>query len=434
MDIPMWNPSLERIQRSDLKELQLKRLKNQLIRMYEGSYYYRRKMKELGVSPDDIKSLDDLKKLPFTTKDDLRENYPYGILVVDLSEVVEVHGSSGTTGKPTLSFYTRKDLENWSDLMARSLTAINVTKHDVVFIAYNYHMFTGGLGFHYGAIKIGATAIPAGVGYSQRQIMMIKDLGVTMLTSVPNYALRLAEVAYEMGIDPAKDTKVRKGMFGAAPWSEEMRARIEKVWEMDAYDMYGMSELYGPGVACECLFKSGLHVWEDHYLIEVIDPKTGEPLEPEEKGELVVTTLTKDAVPLIRYRTRDITRILDTKTCSCGRTHIKIDRIQGRTDDMFIINGVNIWPSAIEEVILREPMIAPFYQIVLEREDALDKMTVIVEAIKKLSDSEREALEKKLQRDLRETIIVTPIVRIVEPGSLPRFDGKPKVVIDKRSI
>jgi len=422
----MWNPSLERIQRSDLKELQLKRLKNQLIRMYEGSYYYRRKMKELCVSPDDIKSLDDLKKLPFTTKDDLRENYPYGILVVDLSEVVEVHGSSGTTGKPTLSFYTRKDLENWSDLMARSLTAINVTKHDVVFIAYNYHMFTGGLGFHYGAIKIGATAIPAGVGYSQRQIMMIKDLGVTMLTSVPNYALRLAEVAYEMGIDPAKDTKVRKGMFGAAPWSEEMRARIEKVWKMDAYDMYGMSELYGPGVACECLFKSGLHVWEDHYLIEVIDPKTGEPLEPEEKGELVVTTLTKDAVPLIRYRTRDITRILDTKTCSCGRTHIKIDRIQGRTDDMFIINGVNIWPSAIETVLFKYPLIGNEYQIIVKKTNGGDKLLIKVESIRNLTEQEKEVLSKKLQYEIKETILVTPDIEIVDPNTLPRSEGKAK--------
>ncbi|MEM1560869.1 MAG: phenylacetate--CoA ligase [Ignisphaera sp.] len=433
MEVLYWS-SLEVISHNDLEKIQLERLKMQIKKVFENCYYYRKKMKEVGLSPEDIKSFEDLKKLPFTTKDDLRNTYPYGALAVDLSEVVEVHGSSGTTGKPTVSLYTAKDIENWSELMARSLTAIGITKKDILFIAYNYHMFTGGFGFHYGALKIGATAIPGGVGYTQRQVMLVKDLGVTMLTSVPNYALRLAEVAFELGIDPAKDTKVRKGMFGAAPWSEEMRSRIERVWDMHAYDMYGMSELYGPGVASECIYKGGLHVWEDHYFVEVVDPKTGELLEPEEKGELVVTTLTKDAVPLIRYRTRDITRIIDIKTCECGRTHKKIDRIQGRTDDMFIINGVNIWPSAIEEVLLREPLVAPFYQIIIERDNALDKMTVIVETAKPVNSIEKEALEKKLQRDLRETLIVTPTVKIADPNTLPRFDGKPKVVIDKRSL
>ncbi|MEM1679231.1 MAG: phenylacetate--CoA ligase [Ignisphaera sp.] len=434
MQILYWNSTLETILRSELEKMQLAKLKEQVKRVYERCYYYRRKMREAGIAPEDIRSLNDTRKLPFTTKDDLRDAYPYGTLAVDLSEVVEVHGSSGTTGKPTLSFYTQIDIENWSEVMARSLTAIGITKSDIVFIAYNYHMFTGGLGFHYGALKIGATAIPAGVGYTQRQIMMIKDLAVTMLTSVPNYALRLAEVAFEMGIDPAKDTRVRKGMFGAAPWSEEMRSRIEKIWEMAAYDMYGMSELYGPGVASECIHREGLHVWEDHYLVEVVDPRTGDVLEPEERGELVVTTLSKDAMPLIRYRTRDITRILDVKQCLCGRTHRKIDRIQGRTDDMFIVNGVNIWPSAIEEVLLREPLVAPYYQIVLERDDALDRMIVVVEAVKQLSDRDREILEKRIQRDLKEAIIVTPVVEVVDPGTLPRFDGKPKVVVDKRSI
>jgi phenylacetate-CoA ligase len=429
----IWNPRVESMPKEDIRKIQLEKLKEIVYRLYNVEYYHR-KMKEVGLKPDDIKTLGDLRKLPFTTKDDLREMYPYGSLVVDISEVVEVHGSSGTTGKPTLSFYTKRDIENWSELMARSLTAIGITKNDIIFIAYNYHMFTGGFGFHYGALKIGAMAIPAGVGYSQRQVTIIKDLGVTMITSVPNYALRLAEAAYEMGIDPAKDTKVRKGVFGAAPWSEEMRSRIERVWDMIAFDMYGLSELYGPGVASECLYRGGLHVWEDHYFVEVVDPKTGDVLEPEEKGELVITTLTKDAVPLIRYRTRDISRILDTKTCDCGRTHIKIDRIQGRTDDMFIINGVNIWPSAVEEVLLREPLIAPYYQIVIERQDALDRMTIFVESVKSLNSDEKEALEKKLQRDLKEAIIVTPIVKVVDAGNLPRFDGKPKVVIDKRSI
>jgi len=434
MKMPMWNPIAESLSRDELEKIQLQRLREVVYKVYNNVEFYRKKMKEKGVKPEDIKTLKDIEKLPQTTKDDLREAYPYGALAVPLSEVVEVHGSSGTTGKPTLSFYTYRDLENWSELMARCLTGIGVTKDDIILIAYNYHMFTGGPGFHYGALKIGAKAIPAGVGYTQRQVMLIVDLGATMITSVPNYAIRLAEVAFEMGIDPAKDTKVRKGMFGASPWTEEMRRRIEKIWDMNAYDMYGMSELYGPGVACECLFKNGLHVWEDHYFVEVVDPKTGEPLEPEEKGELVITTLTKDAMPLIRYRTRDITKILDTKTCECGRTHKKIDRIQGRTDDMFKVNGVNVWPTAVEEVLMKEPLVAPYYQIVIERDNALDKMTVFVESAKPLSPADKEFLEKKLQRDLREVIIVTPIVKIVEPGTLPRFDGKPKVVIDKRSL
>ncbi len=433
MEVLYWS-SLEVISHNDLEKIQLERLKMQIKKVFENCYYYRKKMKEVGLSPEDIKSFEDLKKLPFTTKDDLRNTYPYGALAVDLSEVVEVHGSSGTTGKPTVSLYTAKDIENWSELMARSLTAIGITKKDILFIAYNYHMFTGGFGFHYGALKIGATAIPGGVGYTQRQVMLVKDLGVTMLTSVPNYALRLAEVAFELGIDPAKDTKVRKGVFGAEMWSNALRKKIEKIWDMETFDIYGMAELYGPGTAIDCEYHEGLHVWEDHYFVEVVDPKTGELLEPEEKGELVVTTLTKDAVPLIRYRTRDITRIIDIKTCECGRTHKKIDRIQGRTDDMFIINGVNIWPSAIEEVLLREPLVAPFYQIIIERDNALDKMTVIVETAKPVNSIEKEALEKKLQRDLRETLIVTPTVKIADPNTLPRFDGKPKVVIDKRSL
>ncbi|MDW8086205.1 MAG: phenylacetate--CoA ligase, partial [Ignisphaera sp.] len=343
----IWNPSLETIDRSELERIKLEKLRYQLVRLYQNSPYYHRKMKEAKIEPSDIKTLKDIERLPFTTKEDLRNAYPYGTLIVPLTEIVEVHGSSGTTGKPTLSFYTHRDIENWSELMARCLTGVGMTKGDVILIAYNYHMFTGGLGFHYGALKIGALAIPAGVGYSQRQVMMIVDLGVTVLTSVPNYAIRLAEVAFEMGVDPARDTKVRKGVFGAEMWSDALRKKIEKIWNMETFDIYGMAELYGPGAAIDCQYHNGLHVWEDHYLVEVVDPRSGEPVGPEEKGELVVTTLSKDAMPLVRYRTRDITRILDEKKCQCGRTHIKIDRIQGRTDDMFIINGVNIWPTAI---------------------------------------------------------------------------------------
>ncbi|MCC6017071.1 MAG: phenylacetate--CoA ligase [Desulfurococcaceae archaeon] len=432
MKVYIWNPSLECLSRDLLEKLQLQRLKEIVYKLYNNSKYYRQKMKEKNITPEDIKTLQDITKLPFTTKEDLRELYPYSMSVVPIESLAEIRASSGTTGKPTISLYTHRDIENWSEVMARSLVATGIVKGDILAIAYNYHMFTGGFGFHYGALRVGVVAIPIGVGYTQRTVMLLKDLGVTALTSVPNYALRLAEVAYEMGIDPAKDTKVRKGVFGAAPWSEEMRKRIEKVWDMQAYDMYGLSELWGPGVAIECIYKQGLHVWEDHFVVEVVDPKTGEPIDIEEKGELVFTTLTKDAIPLIRYRTRDISRILDIKQCECRRTHRKIDRIQGRTDDMFIINGVNIWPKTIEDVLLKEPLLAPFYQIVIDRVDALDRLTIYVESKTKLSDNEKSLLARRLEYQLREAILVTPKVEIADPGTLPRFDGKPKVVIDRR--
>jgi phenylacetate-CoA ligase len=432
MKVYIWNPSLECLSRDLLEKLQLQRLKEIVYKLYNNSKYYRQKMKEKNITPEDIKTLQDITKLPFTTKEDLRELYPYSMSVVPIESLAEIRASSGTTGKPTISLYTHRDIENWSEVMARSLVATGIVKGDILAIAYNYHMFTGGFGFHYGALRVGVVAIPIGVGYTQRTVMLLKDLGVTALTSVPNYALRLAEVAYEMGIDPAKDTKVRKGVFGAAPWSEEMRKRIEKVWDMQAYDMYGLSELWGPGVAIECIYKQGLHVWEDHFVVEVVDPKTGEPIDIEEKGELVFTTLTKDAMPLIRYRTRDISRILDIKQCECRRTHRKIDRIQGRTDDMFIINGVNIWPKTIEDVLLKEPLLAPFYQIVIDRVDALDRLTIYVESKTKLSDNEKSLLARRLEYQLREAILVTPKVEIADPGTLPRFDGKPKVVIDRR--
>jgi phenylacetate-CoA ligase len=434
MNVAIWNPSLEAVSRDVIERIQLERLREVVHRVYNNNYHYRLKMKERGVKPEDIKTLKDIEKLPYTTKEDLRELYPFGASAVPLNQIAEIRASSGTTGKPTVTLYTVKDLENWSEVMARSLVAANIVKGDVLLIAYNYHMFTGGFGFHYGALKAGITAIPAGVGFTQRQVMMIKDFGVTAITSVPNYAIRLAEVAFEMGVDPSKDTKVRKGMFGAAPWSESLRKRIEELWDMQAYDMYGLSELWGPGVAAECVYKHGLHVWEDHFVVEVVDPRTGDVLEPEEKGELVFTTLTKDAMPLIRYRTRDISRILDQKQCDCGRTHKKIDRIQGRTDDMFIINGVNIWPTAIQEVLLGEPLIAPHFQIVIDRENAMDKLIIQVESKTKLSEEDKKLLAKKLAYDLREVIMVSPIIEVVDPGTLPRFDGKPRYVIDKRVL
>ncbi len=425
----IWNPSVECMPRDELEKLKLQRLREAVAYAYDRVPYYRRRMKEAGVTPQDIRSLEDLKKLPFTTKQDLRENQPFGHVAVPLSELLEVHGSSGTTGEPTLVYYTARDIENWSEIMARCLAAAGLTRRDVFQITPSFSLFTGGFGFYYGARKIGALIVPTGPGYSKRQIYVMTKLGTTMIAGIASYALRLAEVAMEMGIDPAKDTKVRKGVFGAEMWSDALRKRIEKVWDMESFDIYGMSELYGPGVAIDCQYHQGLHVWEDHFIVEVIDPGTGEPVEPEEKGELVITALTKEAVPIIRYRTRDISRILDAKSCDCGRTHVRIDRIQGRTDDMFTVSGVNVWPSAVESVILKEPLVGNEYQIIVEKTGSRERMIVRVESSRKLSEEEKEALSRRLQYELRETILVSPIVEILDPGTLPRGEGKAKRVI-----
>jgi phenylacetate-CoA ligase len=427
----IYNPSLECLSRDLLEKLQLQRLKEIVYKLYNNSKYYRQKMKEKNITPEDIKTLQDITKLPFTTKEDLMSNMPFGVLTTEYDNVVEVHGTSGTTGEPLFVYYTAKDIENWGEIMARSLAAAGLTSSDVIQITPSFSLFTGGFGFFYGARKIGATIVPTGPGFSRRQIYIMIKLGTTMLVGIANYALRLAEVAYEMGIDPAKDTKVRKGVFGAAPWSEEMRKRIEKVWDMQAYDMYGLSELWGPGVAIECIYKQGLHVWEDHFVVEVVDPKTGEPVDIEEKGELVFTTLTKDAMPLIRYRTRDISRILDIKQCECRRIHRKIDRIQGRTDDMFIINGVNIWPKTIENILMKNPLVGYEYQIVVDKKPTGDDLIIIVETSRKLDENEKKILAKDLEYQFKEVIIVTPKVEVVDPGTLPRFDGKSKRLIIK---
>ena len=381
---------------------------------------------------DSIRSLDDLRKIPFTTKDNLRNNYPYGLLAVSLDEIVEIHSSSGTTGKPTVIAYTQRDIENWSEIMARSLVAANVTREDIMLISYSYHMFTGGLGFHYGALKLGVIAIPMGSGYTQRQVKVIKDLGVTVLASTPNYSLRIAEVAESMGIDPLS-LNVKRGIFGAEPWSESLRKKIEETWGLEAYDIYGLSELYGPGVAVECEKHEGLHVWEDHYIVEVVNPRSGEPLEPEEEGEIVITTLTHDAMPLIRYRTGDLSYIIDSRECDCGRTHVRIGRIKGRKDDMLIINGINVWPKAIEEVILSFKETIPQYQIIIDNQGVMDKLEIMVEA--NVKGIEREKLEEKIRNALKETVLVTPEVKIVDPGMLLRTDGgKVRRVIDRRKI
>ena len=426
---------IERASREEIEKLQLQRLRETVKRAYEQVPFYNKKLKEAGIRPEDIKTLEDIHKLPFTVKNDLRENYPYGLFAVPLSEIVEIHASSGTTGKPTVVGYTRRDIENWAELMARSLAAAGVTNEDIVYIALGYHWFTGGLGFHYGVQKLGALAVPAGTGFTQRHVMMIRDLGATVLGAVPNYALRLAEVAMEMGIDPARDTKLRTGVFGAEMWSEELRKRINKIWDMESYDIYGMSELYGPGTAIECHLHDGLHVWEDHYLVEVVDPKTGEPVEPEEKGVLVVTPLTHDAMPLIRYWTNDLTFMYDGTSCDCGRNMRRIGRIMGRADDMLIINGVNVFPSAVEEVLLSEPRVNHHYQIIVEREGNLDRMYVVVEAAKKMNDKEKQRLASELQYKLHEVLMINPRVQVVDPGELPRQEGgKAKRIIDRRKM
>lgn len=428
-DSYIWNPSVECAGREALRRLQLQRLREQVRRLYESAPYYRRKMEEAGVTPEDVRSLEDVAKLPFTTKEDLRLSQPFGALLVPMSEVVEVHGTSGTTGEPLFVYYTYRDIENWSEIMARCLAAAGLTRRDVLQITPSFSLFTGGFGFFYGARKVGATVVPTGPGFSRRQIYVMVKLGVTMLAGIANYALRLAEVAVEMGVDPARDTRVRKGIFGAETWSDSLRRKIERVWDMESFDIYGMAELYGPGVAIDCQHHEGLHVWEDHYLVEVVDPKTGEPVGPEERGELVVTTLTKDAMPLIRYRTGDVTFIIDQRGCGCGRTHLKIGRIIGRTDDMITVSGVNVWPSAIEAVLFKFPLVGNEYLVTLFKGCGRERLLIKVEARTKLSESDREAMAKGLQHELREALAVTPEVEVVDPGSLPRGEGKARRLV-----
>jgi phenylacetate-CoA ligase len=424
---------VEAMDRRELEKIQLERLRWTVRRAYENVPLYRKRMREAGVKPEDIRSLEDVRRLPFTFKDDLRREYPFGMLAVPLSEVVEVHASSGTTGKPTVVAYTRRDIENWAQLMARTMAAAGVSKGDIVYIILNYHWFTGGLGFHYGAQKLGATAVPAGVGYTRRHLMMMRDLHATAVAAIPNYMIRLAEEAVEAGLSPQSDFTLQVALLGAEAWSEGLRRRINETWGVESFDVYGMSELYGPGTAVERHLHDGLHVWEDHYFIEIVDPKTGEPVEPEEEGVLVVTPLTHDAMPLLRYWTNDLTFIYDSRSCDCGRTMRRIGRIRGRADDMLIVNGVNVFPQAIEHVILGEDWASPHYQIVVDREDGLDILYVHVESKRRLSEEEKRLLAEKLREKLRDVIIVNPRVVIEDPGSLPRFEGgKAKRVVDRR--
>ena len=430
-----WNSAIEKMSLKDLKNLQLRKLKSTVEYAYRNSFFYKRLYDEAGVKPSDINTLDDLVKLPFVKKQFLRKNYPYGLLAVPLSEVVRLQGTSGTTGKPVIVAYTQNDIELWVDILARSLYCAGVRRNDIFQNAYGYGLFTGGLGYHYAAERIGATVVPASSGNTRRQIELMMDLGTTVIACTPSYMIYLTEYAKKMGIDLKEDTKLRMGIGGAEPWSKELKKKIEDEMGIDPVDIYGTAELMGPGVAVECPKKAGMHCWGDVFIIEVINPSTGEQLEEGEKGELVITVLGKEAMPMIRWRTGDIASITEEK-CDCGRVHPRIKEIAGRTDDMFIIKGVNIFPTQVEYALLKIPEVEKYYQIILERDSGgLDTMTIQVEINPKfVGKIDLPLLEKQIAEQLREYLNVTPKIEIMEPGTLPRFEGKAKRIIDRRKI
>jgi len=426
----------EGLSREELKNLQSGRLKAIVNYVYERMPFYRKRFDSLGIKPEDIKDISDIKKLPFTTKQDIVDNYPLKLLAVPMKEVVRLQSSSGTTGKNIFIPYTKNDIELWSDVMARSLWEAGVREDDIIQISYGYGLFTGGLGFHQGAEKIGATIIPASSGNTRRQIQIMQDLGTTIICCTPSYALYMAEVGNEMGVDFAS-LSLRVGIFGAEPWSEEMRKEIEKKMHIDAINIYGLCEIIGPGVASECLHKEGMHINEDVFYPEIINPQTGERLPPGEKGELVLTTLTKEALPLIRYRTRDICSI-NPEPCKCGRSFSRLSRIEGRADDMIIVRGINVFPSQIESVLLSVGGVAPYYEIIVDREKGrLDTLELRVEVSESfLSDEMRslEELRQRLEEALESALDISVNLTLAEQGSIPRSEGKAKRVIDKREI
>jgi phenylacetate-CoA ligase len=432
----IYNIEFETIPREDLEALQLRRLKETVERVYATVPFYRRKFDETGVAPSDIKTLKDLERLPFTTKDDLRDSYPFGMFAVPMDNVVRIHASSGTTGKSTVVGYTARDIRMWAELMARALAAGGATRGDIIHNAYGYGLFTGGLGVHYGAERLGASVIPISGGNTKRQVLIMKDFGPTILTCTPSYALHLGEAAVETGVD-FSSLKFKSGIFGAEPWSEEMRAEIEAKLHLNAIDIYGLSEVIGPGVSIECLeAKNGLHIFEDHFIPEIINPETGQTLPNGAQGELVFTSITKEAFPVIRYRTRDVSS-LDREPCICGRTLVRMRKVSGRTDDMLIIRGVNVFPSQIESVIMEIEEVEPHYQLVVDRKDNLDTLTVMVEVGESFfSDEVRvlQSIEKKLTKSIKELLGVTAKVQLVEPKRIARSEGKAQRVIDNRKI
>lgn len=432
----IYNIEFETLPREAISAIQFKRLKTTLDNVYAKVPFYQKQFREAGITPADIRSLDDLQKIPFTTKQDLRDNYPYGMFAVPMSNVVRIHASSGTTGSPTVVGYTARDINTWAELMARSITAAGGDQSSIIHNAYGYGLFTGGLGVHYGAEKLGASVIPVSGGNTKRQVVIMKDFGPTLMTATPSYALHLAEVATEMGVS-FKDLSFKFGIFGAEPWSENMRSELEETLNLTAVDIYGLSEVMGPGVAIECHeAKKGLHIFEDHFIPEIINPDTGEVLPYGETGELVFTSITKEAFPIIRYRTRDITS-LNPEPCICGRTHLRMQRVSGRSDDMLIIRGVNVFPSQIESVLMKTDGIEPHYQLVVDRMDNLDTLTVKVEVNESMFSDEiklLQSMESKLSSDIKEYLGVSAKVKLVEPKSIARSEGKAVRVIDNRKI
>lgn len=432
---PFFNPDIETMPRQELEQLQLERLKS-TVKHCMYSPFYQEKFKELGITPDDIKTLDDVRKLPFTTKEDLRENYPFGICCVPIKDCVRLHSSSGTTGNPTVVLHTQKDLDEWANAVARCLWMVGSRPEDIFQNSAGYGMFTAGLGFQYGAEKLGMLTVPASSGNTTRQIKFIKDFGTSVLHAIPSYASRIYEVMKEEGVDPRKDTKLRVLCIGAEPHSEEQRKRIEENLGVKAYNSYGISEMMGPGVAFECQEQNGLHIWEDYFIVEIIDPVTLEPLPDGELGELVLTTINREGMPLLRYRTRDLTRII-SGDCPCGRTHKRLARLQGRSDDMIILKGVNIFPIQIEKILLKFKELSTDYLITLESQKNGDTMTIDVELSHLFTDDYKrlQQLEKDITRQLKDEILITPKVRLVPKGTLQVSDDKKAVrVKDLRKL
>lgn len=429
----IWNPERECAGREQMHELQSKQLSMMIQRMYDHVPFYRNQFKEKSIEPGDIKSIDQLNMLPFTTKADLRDNYPFGLFTVPQNDVVRIHASSGTTGKPTVVGYTQQDIDIWAEVVARSLTMAGVHCGDTIQIAYGYGPFTGGLGLHYGAEKVGATVIPISSGNTKKQLQFMTDFNASVLACTPSYAAHLGESIQKEGIAP-EDIKLHTGIFGAEPWSVEMRREIEKLLNIKAYDIYGLSEVIGPGVSMECECQCGNHVFEDHFIPEIIHPDTLEPLPDGEIGELVFTTVSKEAMPLLRYRTRDLTR-LHREKCDCGRTLVRMEKCLGRSDDMLIIRGVNVFPSQVESVLMEESVTSTHYQLIVRRENNLDTLEVQVEIDERnWSDSirELEKIRRRIEHNIKSLLGITAIIRLVEPNSIARSEGKAQRIIDYR--
>jgi len=431
----IWNAHYECMEREELRKLQGERLQAMVEKVYFNVPFYRLKLQEKGIEPGDIRTIDDLHKLPFTTKQDLRDNYPFGLFAVPQQEIVRLHASSGTTGKSTVVGYTHNDILMWSEVVARSLTMAGVTKSDIIQVAYGYGLFTGGLGLHYGAEKIGASVIPISGGNTKKQLQLMEDFGSTAIACTPSYAAYLGEALAEEKID-RKNIKLKAGIFGAEPWTEEMRAQIERLLGLKAYDIYGLSEVIGPGVSMECQCQKGMHIFEDHFIPEIIDPETGDILPYGELGELVFTTVTKEAMPLVRYRTRDLTR-LHAETCQCGRTLVRMEKCVGRSDDMLIIRGVNVFPSQIESVLLEMSETKPHYLLVVDRENNLDTIEIQVEVEEQFFSDEVKDLEdlrRRIHANISSLLGLSASIRLVEPGTIERSMGKAQRVVDKRKL